>query len=332
MECSILIDSGADRSIISLDFYNSIPRESLRSTNTLTAGKLSGVSGHNLEVMGEAQLEFKIGEQKFTHKFSIVKGVIRPALLGSDFLRTFGATLDYKNYTLTIGGFVVLCKQKGEIAQSRALIQTVDTVIIPPQSIMTIDVRANIPGYTGDYILIPYENAPVLKDQPGLLLPNMLVSNNSLLMSVINTTGREYTFRRGRVVGIAEGVDVVGEVAFVSTEDPPKPECPESEVLHVSNTSDSTSVARHGYNLRPRPQLGPPYLEQHSSRVPKRKLLETSATLPTAKVHRRDDSEQMDCDEVSSLSDCSGAHDNCGRSTKSWYEAVISYVVNLMLE
>ena len=240
MECSILIDSGADRSIISLDFYNSIPRESLRSTNTLTAGKLSGVSGYNLEVMGEAQLEFKIGEQKFTHKFSIVKGVIRPALLGSDFLRTFGATLDYKNYTLTIGGFVVLCKQKGEIAQSRALIQTVDTVTIPPQSIMTIDVRANIPGYTGDYILIPYENAPVLKDQPGLLLPNMLVSNNSLLMSVINTTGREYTFRRGRVVGIAEGVDVVGEVAFVSTEDPPKPECPESEVLHVSNTSDLT--------------------------------------------------------------------------------------------
>ena len=41
------------------------------------------------------------------------------------------------------------------------------------------------------------------------------------------------------------------------------------------------------------------YLEPHASRVPKRKLLETRVTLPTVKVHRRDESEQMDCDEVS---------------------------------
>ena len=105
---------------------------------------------------------------------------------------------------------------------------------------MTIDVQANIPNYTGDYVLIPYENAPVLKDQPGLMLPNMLVSNTSLLMSVINTTGREFTFHRGKVLGIAEGVDVVAEVAFVSAEDPPKSELPEPEILHVSNTSELT--------------------------------------------------------------------------------------------
>ena len=104
------------------------------------------------------------------------------------------------------------------------------------------------------------------------------------------------------------------------------PQAPQLSVSegYALTSSDSTSVARHGYNLRP--QLGPPYLEQHASRVPKRKLLETSVTLPTAMVHRRDDSEQMDCDEVSSLSNCSGAHDNCGRPTKSWYEAVISYI------
>ena len=74
------------------------------------------------------------------------------------------------------------------------------------------------------------------------------------------------------------------------------------------------------------------YFKQHANRVPKCKLLETSVTLPTTKVHRRDDSEQMDCDEVSSLTNCSGTHDNCERPTKSWYEAVISYVVDLMLE
>ena len=92
------------------------------------------MSGHSLEVMGEALLQFKMEEQKFIHRLSVVKGVVRPALLGSDFLRKFGAALDYKNYTLAIGGFVVLCKQKGEITQSRALIQTVDTVSIPPKA------------------------------------------------------------------------------------------------------------------------------------------------------------------------------------------------------
>ena len=82
--------------------------------------------------------------------------------------------LDYKNYTLTIGGFVVLCRRKGEMEARRALVQTVETVQVPPQSVMT-KVQANVGEDTGDYVIVPLESAPLLKDQPGLMLPNMLV-------------------------------------------------------------------------------------------------------------------------------------------------------------
>ena len=82
--CNALIDTGASRSCISEKIYKqmNIPpvRELLRT-------RVRSATGGDLSPIGTTQCTFKLGEKEFTYTFIVCKHLLRPMIIGADFLR-----------------------------------------------------------------------------------------------------------------------------------------------------------------------------------------------------------------------------------------------------
>ena len=110
------------------------------------------------------------------------------------------------------------------------------------------------------------------------------------------------------------------------------PQAPDHAVERrdASLQQQGTSTARHGYNLRARP-VGPTESEQ-SSRGLKRKGLDPCESLPDGKIHRLDDSGSMECEAVKLHSSGPVAPGNCGRPAVTWWQEVLSFIVDSIFE
>ena len=110
------------------------------------------------------------------------------------------------------------------------------------------------------------------------------------------------------------------------------PQAPDHAVERrdASLQQQGTSTARHGYNLRARP-VGPTESEQ-SNRGLKRKGLDPCESLPDGKIHRLDDSGSMECEAVKLHSSGPVAPGNCGRPAVTWWQEVLSFIVDSIFE
>ena len=82
--CNALIDTGASRSCISEKFYKQLklpPIQELFRTHVRSA------TGGSLSPLGITQCTFHIGEKEFTFNFIVCKHLLRPVIIGADFLR-----------------------------------------------------------------------------------------------------------------------------------------------------------------------------------------------------------------------------------------------------
>ena len=114
-------------------------------------------------------------------------------LLGSDFLATFGAKLDFGQRTLAIGDEVVIFNYKpsNHDDSDTALARSQETVSINPRSVVFIPLV--LPKCSKDYhVLTPIDNAGLFLNESGLKMPNMLIDKNSGVIRVppVNETGK----------------------------------------------------------------------------------------------------------------------------------------------
>ena len=82
--CNALIDTGASRSCISEKFYKQLnlpPIQELFRTHVRSA------TGGSLSPLGTTQCTFHIGEKEFKFNFIVCKHLLRPVIIGVDFLR-----------------------------------------------------------------------------------------------------------------------------------------------------------------------------------------------------------------------------------------------------
>ena len=94
-----LLDTGADVSLVSSKLLKRV--RNCISRNPICPSKLEvrGVTGQSLRIKGEVELPVRLKSRTLAHTFFIV---------GSDFLSTFGAKLDFGQRTLAIRNEVVL--------------------------------------------------------------------------------------------------------------------------------------------------------------------------------------------------------------------------------
>lgn len=95
---SWLVDSGAEVSLVTLDVVQRSNCMVRRSSSVLNSA-----SGHSINVIGEVELIFSIGDQEFAHDFVVVTGdrVSFLAVLGTDFFGQKGAKIDYQKFQLS---------------------------------------------------------------------------------------------------------------------------------------------------------------------------------------------------------------------------------------
>ena len=191
IQSKAILDTGADVSIMSEQFYKNLPKQQRGKICSSQLPTLKGVAGHCLVRLGSCKLPIKIGKTHVVATFEIVKGISKNILIGSDILAQTKATLDYNERTLKIGNEIVLLQRKTDRNNRCLLLRTKAKQVLKPEAVTCISVTVQGKYKPGDYCVVMLDNAPILSEQPGLLIPNSLITigtEESIQLPVINTT------------------------------------------------------------------------------------------------------------------------------------------------
>ena len=129
---SAIIDTGADRSLVSERLLRTVFNTNSLPAIEYSSVRLKGASGKALEVVGQTNLTFSILSSKFRHTFQVVNNLPDTILLGNDFL--------IDRFTIKHSRIIEF-EDKGHIASvpleyniPRKRVRLVNDVIIPPLS------------------------------------------------------------------------------------------------------------------------------------------------------------------------------------------------------
>ena len=84
-KCKVLIDTGASRSFMREDYYRKLYNAKLMPM--MRSIRIRSATGRDLQTLGRAIVQFKLGVTSYTSEFIVCKNLRRPEILGIDFLR-----------------------------------------------------------------------------------------------------------------------------------------------------------------------------------------------------------------------------------------------------
>lgn len=201
-----LVDSGADLSLMSIDSYGKLDPVNCLTISNGKEQSLVGVTGHPIKVVKFVKIKFAIGGRQLIHDFYVVKGTSRNMILGSDFFEAFEAKLDFSNKTLAIGKSIVLLRDKSVQHSVSCIVRCRKTTVIPARSVVHIH-SGTSRRINGVSLMTPLDNCRLLKDQPGLLVPNTLYDGTlNLQVPIYNKTNNKYTVKQGEIIGLIENL------------------------------------------------------------------------------------------------------------------------------
>ena len=96
-----LLDSGAAVSVVRHGALNVHYQSQINNSSTLTAFTANGAS---LNILVQVDLPVTIGKFKCVHTFIVADNVTVDCILGADCLMRYGAVIDCKECTITMGG------------------------------------------------------------------------------------------------------------------------------------------------------------------------------------------------------------------------------------
>ena len=168
-ECNALTDTGAMKSCMSQAYYQQLMLPSTRPIHTY---QVKSANGGNLCPIGITECEFKIGQKKYKNDFVVCKNLIRPYILGTDFLKRHGI---FAGGTPT-GKFKLISHQE-------FLVESLEVLIKGPMihSRQGID----IPGRSLTMVNASIDTEELLKDQVFEVKPHFLLTNEHANLIVV---------------------------------------------------------------------------------------------------------------------------------------------------
>lgn len=205
-EISAVIDSAAQISVISQEFFDTIsPRPKLEGAIKLKgAGKKELMTGS----MCKDQL-LTIGKSEFKIDLCVAP-ITDDLLLGIDFLAPNKSIIDFAEETVTVKETITPAEIKrnpsGAIFMKR--VETTRNTIVPPNSVKYFQARIIKPVHKNTCVVFQPEN-----DIEGLQFPAVLVKNKAEFpLHVINLTDKYITVPRATSIGtVMEAVEVLDE-------------------------------------------------------------------------------------------------------------------------
>ena len=197
-EWPMIVDTGSNQTILRQDVLEDkdIP---------VAAEELSDVTGGRSRLWGPVNVEFEVGGLTSRHDVYVSASIAEPCILGLDYLRQNGCSMDLSKMTLNIRGRVIpMTAGKPSTAEFRAFRVSVrKSVTIPPQSetLVTCKPMKNTFGVPG---MIEAGAGP----KQGTLVARTLVDTSKQLFPVLmaNLTDKPIRIRAKTEVGSCEPV------------------------------------------------------------------------------------------------------------------------------
>ena len=207
--CNILVDTGAMKSYMSQAYYQQLM----------------------LCPIGITECEFKIGQKEYKNDFVVCKNLIRPCILGIDFLKKHGIIA---GWTPT-GRFKLISKEflveSLEVLMKGPMIHNKQGIEIPGRSLAMIEASTDTRKFQKDQI---FEVSLLLtNEQPNLIIVPMMhimqgEKHDCIPLILINLNEDEKIFfRKGEILGHLEPSSI--EINEIVKENWPKEERTEGE-------------------------------------------------------------------------------------------------------
>ena len=177
-KCNVLTDTGAMKSCMSQAYYQQLMLPATRSIHTFS---IKSANGTNLCPIGITECEFKIGTKEYKNDFIVCKNLIRPCILGIDFLRKHGIWTGWS----PTGKFQLISQQKFLVESLEALMK--GPMIHNRQGIY-------IPGRNLAMVSVIFDTRTLQENQMYEVKPNLLLTNehpNLVILPMLHVVQRE---------------------------------------------------------------------------------------------------------------------------------------------
>ena len=207
-KCNVLIDTGAMKSCMSQAYYQQLM---LPTTRTLHSCNIKSANGTNLCPIAVTECEFKIGMKEYKNDFIVCKNLVRPCILGMDFLRKHGIWTGWG----PTGKVQLVSQQKFlveslEVLMKGPMIHNRQGINIPGRNLAVISVLLDTKALQENQVYEVKPNLLLTNEHPNLVvLPMMhLVQKekyNNIPVALINLNDDERIFlKKGEILGYLE--------------------------------------------------------------------------------------------------------------------------------
>ncbi|GFS87290.1 retrovirus-related Pol polyprotein from transposon 412 [Trichonephila clavipes] len=202
LPCNMIIDTGANVSIIRNDLAQKLKRETYLDPAPRGA---TDRDGEKIDIHGKLKVKIKFGDTTYQHAV-YVADIADPFILGLDFLKEHGFTLDFnKNELRSIHEEVTIFKIEHRIESIRQVTAN-ENITIPPRT------EIIVPGYIGNDVSFNSGLIGTAENKAnGLLIASTLVdlSRKTIPVRICNVTEKSRVFQKGEVLATCSPVTCV---------------------------------------------------------------------------------------------------------------------------
>ena len=207
-KCNVLIDTGAMKSCMSQAYYQQLMLPATRSIDTFS---IKSANGTNLCPIGITECEFKIGIKEYKNDFIVCKNLVRPCILGTDFLRKHGIWTGWS----PTGKFQLISQQKFlveslEVLMKGPMIHNRQGIYIPGRNLAMVSVTFETKTLQENQVYQVKPNLLLTNEYPNLVVLPMLhvlqkEKHDNIPVALINLNEDEKIFlKKGEILGYLE--------------------------------------------------------------------------------------------------------------------------------
>ena len=250
--CNALIDTGTTKSCMSESYYNTLHLDSIRSVvNTC----VRSATGSNLSPLGIVNCTLKLGKTTFVNDFIVCQNLMRPLILGKDFLMKTHITVRYAE-----NGKCILNFQQEEMIATFDItnapqLRTTASVLLPGRTLAVIQVSSELkPEQIGQVYELQLNE--VLSDRyPNIYVVPMIHNVDTCLpdtvpMVIINFSNDDVSISKGEVMGFLQSQSIdISEIRTETSTEPSPIGIGEDDVKEVSQNQKEKKFITSSTNI-----------------------------------------------------------------------------------
>ena len=205
-------------------YYQQLMPPATRSIHTFS---IKSANGTNLCPIGITECEFKIGTKEYKNDFIVCKNLVRPCILGVDFLRKHGIWTGWS----PTGKFQLVSQQKFlveslEVLVKGPMIHNRQGIYIPGRNLAVVSVLLDVKALQENQVYEVKSNLLLTNEHPNLVILPMLhvvqkEKHDNIPIALINLDEDEKVFlKKGEILGYLEPSPIeITEIVLDEKED-----------------------------------------------------------------------------------------------------------------